>query len=65
MAFGLFAVVALETAVAVGAAVPAGLTWAGAVDAFVVTNVAIGLSCATAGVLIGCSVRATRWAGCC
>src|SRR5689334_19831838 len=30
----------------------AGLTWAAAVDAFVVTNVAIGLSCAVAGLLV-------------
>jgi two-component system, NarL family, sensor kinase len=52
VAFGLFAVVVLETAVAVGAAVPAGLTWAAAVDAFVVTNVAIGMSCAVAGLLV-------------
>jgi len=52
VAFGLFALVVLETAVAVGAAAWAGLTWAAAVDAFVVTNVAIGLSCAVAGLLV-------------
>ncbi|HEX3260130.1 MAG TPA: hypothetical protein VHS35_16525, partial [Pseudonocardia sp.] len=52
LAFGLFALVALEAAVAVGAAVPAGLTWAAAVDTFVVTNVAIGMSCAVAGLLV-------------
>lgn len=51
-AFGLLAVVLAEAAVAALAAYPAGLTWGEAVDAFVVTNIAIGVSCAAAGVLV-------------
>ncbi|HSK59851.1 MAG TPA: hypothetical protein VK935_12465, partial [Actinomycetospora sp.] len=52
LAGSLFALVLLEVAVAAVAAGLAGVGLAEAVDGFVVTNVAIGLSCATAGVLI-------------
>jgi signal transduction histidine kinase len=51
-AAGLFALVLLEATTAVAAAALAGITPAQAVDGFVVTNLAIGLSCATAGVLV-------------
>ncbi|MEJ2864908.1 sensor histidine kinase [Actinomycetospora flava] len=51
-AWALFAVVVLEVATAVVGAAVAGVSLAEAVDGFVVTNIAIGLSCATAGVLI-------------
>ncbi len=61
-ALGLFAVVLAEVAVAVIAAFPAGLTWDEAVDAFVVTNIAIGVSCAAAGVLIAWQ-RPRLWLG--
>jgi hypothetical protein len=44
--FALFALVLVEAGVAVVAAALAGLTWDEAVDGFVVTNIAIGLSCA-------------------
>ncbi|WP_433783087.1 sensor histidine kinase [Actinomycetospora sp. CA-101289] len=52
LAGALFALVLLEVSVAVVGAGLAGVTPTEAVDGFVVTNVAIGLSCATAGVLI-------------
>ncbi|WP_328305419.1 sensor histidine kinase [Actinomycetospora sp. NBC_00405] len=52
VAWGLFALVVLEIVVAVVVAGLAGVSLAEAVDGFVVTNIAIGLSCATAGVLI-------------
>ena len=52
LAVAVFALVLLEVATAVVAAALAGITPAEAVDGFVVTNVAIGLSCATAGVLV-------------
>ena len=52
VAWGLFALVVLAIVVAVVVAGPAGVSLAEAVDGFVVTNIAIGLSCATAGVLI-------------
>jgi two-component system, NarL family, sensor kinase len=52
LAGALFALVLLEVAVAAVAAGLADVGLAEAVDGFVVTNVAIGLSCATAGVLI-------------
>jgi two-component system, NarL family, sensor kinase len=51
-AFGLFALVVLGVVTAGTAASLSGLTFGDAVDGFVVTNVAIGLSCGTAGVLI-------------
>ncbi|MDD7917430.1 sensor histidine kinase [Actinomycetospora callitridis] len=51
-AWGLFALVVLEIVVAVVVAGVAGVSLAEAVDGFVVTNIAIGLPCAIAGVLI-------------
>jgi signal transduction histidine kinase len=53
-AFGLFGVVLAEVLVTGAAAWLAGMTIGEAVDGFVVTNVAIGVSCGTAGVLVAC-----------
>ena len=52
VAFGLFGVVLAEVVGAGVAAWPAGMTIVEAVDGFVVTNVAIGVSCGIAGVLV-------------
>lgn len=52
MAFGLFGMVLAEVAVTGAAAWLAGLTIDEAVNSFIVTNVAIGVSCGTAGILI-------------
>lgn len=53
LAFALFGIVLVEVATAVGASALAGFDAAEVVEAFVLTNVAIGLSCGVAGVLIG------------
>jgi hypothetical protein len=52
VAFGLFGVVLAEVVLAGVAAWPAGMTIVEAVDGFLVTNIAIGVSCGTAGVLV-------------
>ncbi|TCK22614.1 sensor histidine kinase [Pseudonocardia endophytica] len=52
VAFALSALVVLELGTGVSAAIAAGWTLSEAIDAFVVTNAAIGLSCGVAGVLI-------------
>jgi two-component system NarL family sensor kinase len=51
-AFALFAVVVAEAAAGSALGAAAGMTLSDLVDAFVVTNLVIGLSCGVAGVLI-------------
>lgn len=53
LAFAMFGIVLAEVATAVGASALAGFGAADVVEAFVLTNLAIGLSCGVAGVLIG------------
>lgn len=53
LAFAVFGIVLAEVATAVGASALAGFGAADVVEAFVLTNLAIGLSCGVAGVLIG------------
>ncbi len=53
VAFGLFGLVLAEVGTGVAVAVVAGLTFAQARDAFVVTNSVIAVSCAVAGLLLG------------
>ena len=52
LAAGLFAVAVAELAIAIGAALTGGVSWAAAVDSFAVTNGVMGLGFAACGALL-------------